>query len=98
MEIEKDFGKIGVLMGGPSTEREISLKSGHAVLDSLQRQELDAVEIDIKSADRRETAEWIRSFGIDCAFIALHGRFGEDGQIQSIHAFYYPEQAAEGQI
>jgi D-alanine-D-alanine ligase len=78
------FGKIGVLMGGPSTEREISLKSGMAVFDSLKKQGLDVVAIDIKSADHQAASELIRSFKIDCAFVALHGRFGEDGQIQSI--------------
>ncbi len=81
---KSSFGRIGVLMGGPSTERDISLKSGNAVLESLQKQHLDAVAIDIKSENHRETAELIKSFGIDCAFVALHGRFGEDGQIQSI--------------
>jgi len=81
---QRSFGRIGVLMGGPSTERDISLKSGKAILESLKKQNLNAVAIDIKSEDHRETAELIKSFGIDCAFVALHGRFGEDGQIQSI--------------
>jgi D-alanine-D-alanine ligase len=80
----KSYGKIGVLMGGPSTEREISLKSGKAVFESLTKQGLDVAAIDIKSFDHRDTAELIKSFNIDCAFIVLHGRFGEDGQIQSI--------------
>jgi len=79
-----NFGKIGVLMGGPSTEREISLKSGRAVLESLRKQNLDAVAIDIKNDNPGAAAELIKSFGIDCAFVVLHGRFGEDGQIQSI--------------
>jgi D-alanine-D-alanine ligase len=83
-EPKKSFGKIGVLMGGPSSEREISLKSGKAVLQSLKAQGLDAVAIDIKSGDHRDTAKLISSFSIDCAFVVLHGRFGEDGQIQSI--------------
>jgi len=78
------FGKIGVLMGGTSTERDISLKSGHAVLESLKKQGLDAVGIDIKTDDHRLAAEFIKSFGVDCAFVALHGKFGEDGQVQSI--------------
>ncbi|MFH0828349.1 MAG: D-alanine--D-alanine ligase [Candidatus Omnitrophota bacterium] len=78
------FGRIGVLMGGPSSEREISLKSGNAILESLRRQNLDAVAIEIKNDNPEETAALIKSFSIDCAFIALHGRFGEDGQIQSI--------------
>jgi D-alanine-D-alanine ligase len=80
----KSCGKIGILMGGPSTEREISLKSGKAVWESLKKQGLEVAAIDIKSFDHRETAELIRSFKIDCAFVVLHGRFGEDGQIQSI--------------
>jgi D-alanine-D-alanine ligase len=84
LRAKSPFGKIGVLMGGPSTERDISLKSGKAVLESLQKQNLDAVGIDIISADHRQTAELIKSFNIDCAFVALHGRFGEDGQIQSV--------------
>jgi D-alanine-D-alanine ligase len=82
--MEITFGKIGVLMGGPSSEREISLKSGKAVFQSLKEQGLDVVAIDIKSHDHGQTAELIGSFGIDCAFVVLHGRFGEDGQIQSI--------------
>lgn len=82
--LNKSYGKIGVLMGGPSTEREISLKSGKAVFESLTKHGLDVAAIDIKSFDHRDTAELIKSFNIDCAFIALHGRFGEDGQIQSI--------------
>ena len=71
-------------MGGPSTEREISLKSGKAVFKSLEKQGLDVAAIDIKSFDHHDTAELIKSFNIDCAFVVLHGRFGEDGQIQSI--------------
>ncbi len=78
------FGKIGVLMGGPSSERDISLKSGSAVLESLLKQHFDAIAVDIKSDNRRETEEVIKSLGLDCAFVALHGRFGEDGQIQAI--------------
>ncbi len=81
---EKQFGKIGVLMGGPSTEREISLKSGKAVLQSLKSLGLEALAIDITTGDHGQTRELIRSAGIDCAFVVLHGRFGEDGQIQSI--------------
>jgi len=81
---ELDFGKIGVLMGGPSTEREISLKSGKAVYESLNQAGLEVVAIEIKTDRREENARLIKSHGIDIAFIALHGRFGEDGQIQEI--------------
>lgn len=78
------FGKIGVLMGGPSTEREISLKSGKAVYDSLKELGLDVIVIDIKTDDVKQNSFLMKSKKIDCAFIALHGRFGEDGQIQTI--------------
>lgn len=81
---KKDFGRIGVLMGGPSTEREISLKSGHAVLEALKESGLDAVAVDITTDNIEENIALIRPQNIDCAFIALHGRFGEDGQIQKI--------------
>lgn len=80
----KEIGKIGVLMGGFSTEREISLKSGEAVLEALKRVNADAVAIDIKSEDIRKNIRLIKKSKIDCAFIAMHGRFGEDGQLQAL--------------
>lgn len=79
-----NFGKIGVLMGGPSTEREISLKSGRTVYESLSQTGLKVTAIDIKTDDIEENRHLIKAQGIDVAFIALHGRFGEDGQIQEI--------------
>jgi D-alanine-D-alanine ligase len=84
MKTVKDFGRVGVLMGGPSEERPISLKSAQAVCDSLQALGLDVVGIDIATDDTAANAALIKSHGIDCAFIALHGRYGEDGQIQQI--------------
>ncbi len=80
----KRFGRIGVLMGGPSTEREISLKSGKAVYEALKQSGLDVITIDIKTDDREENINLIKSHNLNCAFLALHGRFGEDGQIQEI--------------
>lgn len=77
-------GKIGVLMGGPSTEREISLKSGKAVYESLKESGIEAIAIDITSGGIEENKELIKAQEIDCAFLALHGSFGEDGQIQKI--------------
>jgi len=82
--LRKQLGRIGVLLGGPSSEREISLKSGHAVLNALREQRLEAVEIDIRTTNVEENIRLIKSYNIDCAFIALHGYFGEDGQIQEI--------------
>jgi D-alanine-D-alanine ligase len=78
------FGRIGILMGGPSTEREISLKSGKTVYESLGNQGLDVVAIDIESDDPKININKIISAKLDVSFIALHGRFGEDGGIQEI--------------
>lgn len=80
--MKKDLGRIGVLLGGPSNEREISIKSGTAVYDALLSLGLDAVCIDPK--DTVSAKEDILKAKIDIAFIALHGRFGEDGTIQAI--------------
>ena len=70
------FGKIGILMGGPSSEREISLESGTAVCDSLKEQALDVIAIDIRTDDWRQNHRLIQEADIDIAFVALHGHFG----------------------
>ncbi|MEO0084951.1 MAG: D-alanine--D-alanine ligase [candidate division WOR-3 bacterium] len=70
--------KIGVIMGGWSSEREISLRSGENVYQSLIRQGFNAIKIDIN----RKFAEQIINAQIDIAFITLHGKPGEDGTIQ----------------
>jgi len=72
------FGRIGVLAGGPSNERKISLRSGRAVHDALLGEGLDSVFLDVKN----NIDEIIKKSRIDVAFIALHGRFGEDGTVQ----------------
>lgn len=72
--------KIGVLCGGTSSEREISLKSGKAVYNSLKKSGMNAVLID---ADRN-VAEKIKNKKIDIAYITLHGPMGEDGTIQGM--------------
>jgi len=82
--VNAEFGKIGVLLGGPSTERDISLKSGKAVYNVFLSAGLDVVEIDIVSDDLEENAQLIKNSHIDVAFIALHGHFGEDGKIQAL--------------
>ena len=83
MEIN-DFGRVGVLMGGPSSEREISLKSGQAIFSALKQAGVEAVAIDITTDNPRQNISLLKKYNLDCAFIALHGRFGEDGTIQSI--------------
>ncbi|MGH8489067.1 MAG: D-alanine--D-alanine ligase, partial [Gammaproteobacteria bacterium] len=65
-------------MGGESAERVISLESGNAVLAALKRKGVNAAPVDLDA----QVLERLRSGGYDCAFIALHGRGGEDGQIQ----------------
>jgi D-alanine-D-alanine ligase len=74
------FGKIGVLAGGVSNEREISLRSGRAVYDALVTKGLEAVLLDV----RDDIAQIIKAHKLAVAFIALHGRFGEDGTVQTI--------------
>ncbi|MCB1877568.1 MAG: D-alanine--D-alanine ligase [Chromatiales bacterium] len=74
----KSFGKVAVLYGGRSAEREISLKSGAAVLNALRDRGVDAHGVD----PDQDVAASLRTAGFDRAFIVLHGRGGEDGVIQ----------------
>ena len=74
----KHFGKVAVLMGGRSAEREISLLSGNAVLAALQRQGVDAHAFDPAA----HPLEDLKRDGFARAHIALHGRYGEDGTVQ----------------
>jgi len=75
------YGKVAVLLGGHSAEREISLRSGHAVLAALQAAGVDAHAVDAAAADLLEQLSGGR---FARAFIALHGRGGEDGVIQGL--------------
>lgn len=74
------FGKIGVLMGGVSAEREISLMSGQAVCDALTTLKLNHVALDLGDDPYAQ----LSASDIDIAFIALHGGWGEDGVIQNM--------------
>ena len=76
--MKRDIGKVAVLMGGRSAEREISLLSGNAVLAALRRQGVDAHAFD----PAEQPLENLLKQGFRCAHIALHGRFGEDGTVQ----------------
>jgi len=80
----EQIGRIGVLMGGVSSEREISLRSGKAIIESLNRQGFDVLSLDITDDDNDKIACILQEADIDVAFIALHGQLGEDGLIQSI--------------
>lgn len=77
----KDFGRVAVLMGGWSAERPISLQSGQSVLDALLRQGINAFGIDVT---KETILDDLKNEKINRAFIALHGKGGEDGVIQSL--------------
>jgi D-alanine-D-alanine ligase len=72
--------KVGVIMGGISSEREISLKSGKEIAANLDKEKYEVVEIVIdKKEDLLQKVK-----GIDFALLALHGKFGEDGTVQAV--------------
>ncbi|TMH41169.1 MAG: D-alanine--D-alanine ligase [Betaproteobacteria bacterium] len=75
-----NFGRVAVLLGGKSAEREVSLKSGTMVLNALRARGVDAHGFDPKE---RDVAALVKE-RFDRAFIALHGRFGEDGTVQGV--------------
>jgi len=74
------FGKVAVMMGGSSAEREISLQSGQAVFEALQRQKVDAHIVD----PQENLMTQLATGNFDRVFIALHGRGGEDGLMQGL--------------
>jgi D-alanine-D-alanine ligase len=78
MSNTKRFGKVAVLFGGTSDEREVSIKSGSAVLAALLRQDVDAYAFDPATQALSELMTY------DRVFISLHGRHGEDGTIQGV--------------
>jgi D-alanine-D-alanine ligase len=75
-----NFGKVAVLLGGKSAEREVSLKSGGMVLAALRKKDIDAHPFDPKEKDVQDLVK--ERFAR--VFIALHGRFGEDGTVQGV--------------
>ncbi len=77
-QLDLNFGKVAVLMGGASAEREVSLMSGQGVLQALRSQGVDAHAFDPAERDLVE----LQREGFARCFIALHGRFGEDGTVQ----------------
>jgi len=77
------FGRVGVLYGGRSAERDVSLQSGRAVLNGLLAANVDAVGIDLGDEPIRQIVD----ANLDRVFIALHGPGGEDGQIQALLSY-----------
>ncbi|SFC94444.1 D-alanine--D-alanine ligase [Clostridium uliginosum] len=72
--------KVGVIMGGISSEREISLKSGSSIVENINKEKYEVVPIVIDNKEDIIT----KIKGIDFALLALHGKFGEDGTVQSV--------------
>ena len=81
MQSAEHFGKVAVLMGGRSAEREISLQSGAAVLRALQQRGVDAHAVDTGDGD---FVQQLSEGGFSRAFNSLHGRGGEDGVVQGL--------------
>ena len=79
-ELKQQLGRVGVLLGGTSSEREISLQSGTAVVDALVEAGIEHVAIDIGANAIAD----IQAAKIDRAFIMLHGAGGEDGRMQAV--------------
>jgi len=71
--------RIAVVLGGPSAEREVSLNTGKAILEALREKGYDAVGIDL---DPRNFINQIKEAGAEVIFIAIHGKYGEDGLMQ----------------
>ena len=82
-QVNTQFGKVAVLLGGNSAEREVSLRSGQAVLNALQNSGIDAIAFDPQSRSLWE----LKELNVDRVFIALHGRGGEDGTVQGALEF-----------
>lgn len=79
----KEFGKVGVLMGGQSAEREISLMSGEGVLRALKSRGVDAHKVDVEN----DIVEVLQQEKFDRVFNILHGPMGEDGTVQGLLEF-----------
>ena len=82
-QVNSQFGKVAVLLGGNSAERDVSLKSGQAVLNALLDVGIDAIAFDPQNRSLWE----LKSLNVDRVFIALHGRGGEDGTVQGALEF-----------
>lgn len=76
----QNFGKVAVLMGGFSSEREVSLNSGAAIVAALQSRGIDAHPFDPKTQDIVQ----LKALGFQTAFNTLHGTYGEDGTVQGL--------------
>ncbi len=78
MSVDLKNKKISVLMGGPGSERKVSLATGSGVANALRKLGADVTEVDVSGAD------FVLAADVELAFNAIHGTFGEDGQVQRI--------------
>ena len=81
--------RVGVLMGGPSSERGISIKSGKAVCKALEARKIEYIPIELMPGSNTDSYKKLASglinqMEIDVAFVAMHGEFGEDGTVQAL--------------
>ena len=72
--------KVGVLMGGISSEREVSLNSGNSMMQHINKEKYEVIPVIIDK--KEDVIEKVRD--IDFALLALHGKFGEDGTVQAV--------------
>lgn len=91
-KLKSTFGRVGVLYGGQSAEREISLQSGAAVFAALQEAGVDSVLIDVGDNIIAD----VKNANIDRAFLALHGPGGEDGRIQALLEYLHIPYTGSG--
>jgi D-alanine-D-alanine ligase len=84
MDMRQVRRRVGVIMGGSSGEREVSLRSGAAVAEALEARGHDVVRIALGDGFGPEIAATLRRARIEVAFLALHGRLGEDGCVQGL--------------
>ncbi len=82
--LAQKIGKVAVLLGGESAERQVSLHSGDAVYEALIAQGIDAIKVDTKDGLIKQ----LDAHNFDIAFIALHGVGGEDGRVQGLLEYY----------
>lgn len=93
--------RVGVLMGGPSTEHEVSLITGASVMESLDRSKYKVIAINITKnkewfVEGKKTTEQKALANCDLVFNALHGTFGEDGRVQALLEYYDTKYTGSG--
>lgn len=90
--MRNQLGRVGVLLGGQSAEREVSLQSGNAVLNGLLQANVDAIAIDVDDNALHQIAEQ----KLDRVFIMLHGPGGEDGRVQALLSYLHLPYTGSG--